>query len=288
MDSKTWEGIRCRHHVDFSKWAKKRPAIHPIARPKTRSSCTFRNLSFDRSTTEDKPLCHSQFARLGDRTLKPCTYLPPFFFQFRFQWFFSHYASDKFPFSVSWPCSSPACAALWLSDWDILPAQHLSKISSSSFSGKKSHQNQGKGHRQLLPKDWKTAPDALTGDPLARQQPSVAMGRYYAYVPFYSRFSSHHWSRGDNTKLPSWAFNLHMKMPPNTFWTPLSPKRAQLAHSDSELLISSLYLTLLSFSHPHFILPQTLSTIFHRTYARSTHSQNLKEKHSSTCFHLGR
>ena len=37
--------------------------------------------------------CHSQFARLGDRTSKPCTYLPPlfiyFFFQFRFQRFFS-------------------------------------------------------------------------------------------------------------------------------------------------------------------------------------------------------
>ena len=29
MDSKTWEGSRCRHHVDFSKWAKKRPAIGP-------------------------------------------------------------------------------------------------------------------------------------------------------------------------------------------------------------------------------------------------------------------
>ena len=42
--------------------------------------------------------------------------------------------------------------------------------------------------------------------------------------------------------------------------------------------------TLLSFSHPHFILPHTLSTIFHRTYARSTHSQNLKEKHSSTYY----
>ena len=65
---------------------------------------------------------------------------------------------------------------------------------------------------------------------------------------------------------------------------PLSPKQAQLAHSDSELLFSSLYLTLLFFSHPHFILPHTLSTIFHRTYARSTHSQNLKEKHSSTYF----
>ena len=62
------------------------------------------------------------------------------------------------------------------------------------------------------------------------------------------------------------------------FWTPLSPKRAQLAHSDSELLFSSLYLTLLSFSHPHFILPRTLSAIFHRTYPWSTHSQNLKEK----------
>ena len=58
-----------------------------------------------------------------------------------------------------------------------------------------------------------------------------------------------------------------------------------MQHSDSELLFSSLYLTLLSFSHPHFILPHTLSTIFHRTYARSTHSQNLKEKHSSTYFH---
>ena len=102
---------------------------------------------------------------------------------------------------------------------------------------------------------------------------------------FYSPFSSRHWSRGDNTKLPSWAFNSHMKLRPNTFWTPLSPKPAHLAHSDSELLFSSLYLTLLSFSHPHFILPHTLSTIFHRTYARSTHSQNLKEKHSSTYFH---
>ena len=101
---------------------------------------------------------------------------------------------------------------------------------------------------------------------------------------FYSPFSSRHWSRGDNTKLPSWAFNWHMKLRPNT-WTPLSPKPAHLAHSDSELLFSSLYLTLLSFSHPHFILPHTLSTIFHRTYARSTHSQNLKEKHSSTYFH---
>ena len=93
MDSNTWEGSRCRHHVDFSKWAKKRPAIHPLARPKTRSLCTFRNLSFDRSTTEDKPL-----------------YL-------------------------------------------------------TSFTGKKSSQSQGKGHCQLLPKDWKTASHALTGDP---------------------------------------------------------------------------------------------------------------------------
>ena len=111
MDSKTWEGSRCRHHVDFSKWAKKRPAIHPLARPKTRSFCTFRNLSFDRSTTEDKPL-----------------YL-------------------------------------------------------TSFTGKKSSQSQGKGHCQLLPKDWKTASHALTGDPLAPQQPRVAMGRHYAYAP---------------------------------------------------------------------------------------------------------
>ena len=111
MDSKTWEGSRCRHHVDFSKWAEKRPAIHPLARPKTRSFCTFRNLSFDRSTTEDKPF-----------------YL-------------------------------------------------------TSFTGKKSSQSQGKGHCQLLPKDWKTASHALTGDPLAPQQPPVAMGRHYAYAP---------------------------------------------------------------------------------------------------------
>ena len=61
MDSKTWEGSRCRHHVDFSKWVKKRPAILPLARPKTRSFCTFRNLSFDRSTTEDKPLYLTSF-----------------------------------------------------------------------------------------------------------------------------------------------------------------------------------------------------------------------------------
>ena len=74
--------------------------------------CTFRNLSFDRSTTEYKPL-----------------YL-------------------------------------------------------TSFTGKKSSQSQGKGHCQLLPKDWKTASHALTGDPLAPQQPPVAMGRHYAYAPF--------------------------------------------------------------------------------------------------------
>ena len=90
---------------------KKQPAIHPLARPKTRCFCTFRNLSFDRSTTEDKPL-------------------------------------------------------------------HL-----TSFTGKKSSQSQGKGHCQLLPKDWKTAPPALTGDPLAPQQPPVAKGRHYAYAP---------------------------------------------------------------------------------------------------------
>ena len=113
MDSKTWEGNRCRHHVDFSKWAKKRPAIHPLARPKTRSFCTFRNLTCDRSTTEDKPL-----------------YL-------------------------------------------------------TSFTGKKSSQSQGKRHCQLLPKDWKTASHALTGDPLAPQQPPVAMGRHYAYAPLH-------------------------------------------------------------------------------------------------------
>ena len=73
--------------------------------------CTFRNLSFDRSTTEDIPL-----------------YL-------------------------------------------------------TSFTGKKSSKSQGKGHCQLLPKDWKTASHALTGDPLAPQQPRVAMGRHYAYAP---------------------------------------------------------------------------------------------------------
>ena len=39
-----------------------------------------------------------------------------FFFQFRFQWFFSDHTSDKLPSSVSWPCSSPTCVALWFSD----------------------------------------------------------------------------------------------------------------------------------------------------------------------------
>ena len=28
-----------------------------------------------------------------------------------------------------------------------------------------------------------------------------------------SRFSSHHWGQGDNTKLPAWAFNFRMKLP---------------------------------------------------------------------------
>ena len=55
----------------------------------------------------------------------------------------------------------------------------------TSFTGKKSSQSQGKGHCQLLPKDWKTASHALTGDPLAPQQPPVAMGRHYAYAPLY-------------------------------------------------------------------------------------------------------
>ena len=81
------------------------------------------------------------------------------------------------------------------------------------------------------------------------------------------------------------GFQLAHETAPKHLLKPLSPKPAHLAHADSELLFSSLYLTLLSFSHPHFILPHTLSTIFHRTYARSTHSQNLKEKHSSTYFH---
>ena len=51
-------------------------------------------------------------------------HLPPlFFFLFRFSMiFFSHHTSDKLPSSVTWPCSSPTCVALWLSDWDILPA----------------------------------------------------------------------------------------------------------------------------------------------------------------------
>ena len=106
MDSKTWEGSRCRHHVDFSKCAKKRPTIHPLARPKTRSFCTFRNLSFDRSTTEEKPL-----------------YL-------------------------------------------------------TSFTEKKSSQSQGKGHCQLLPKDWKTASHALTGDPVGPTCPAATTGCY--------------------------------------------------------------------------------------------------------------
>ena len=35
--------------------------IHPLARTKTRSFCTFRNLFFDRSTTEDKPLYLTSF-----------------------------------------------------------------------------------------------------------------------------------------------------------------------------------------------------------------------------------
>ena len=86
----------CGHHDDFSKWAKKRPAIHPLARPRTRSFCTFRNLSFDRSTTEDKLLYltsvtgkkSSQSQRKGHcqllpkdsgkqhLTLRPATHLP--------------------------------------------------------------------------------------------------------------------------------------------------------------------------------------------------------------------
>ena len=139
MDSKTWEDSRCRHHVDFSKWAKKRPAIHPlVARPKTRSFCTFRNLFFDRSTTEHKPL-----------------YL-------------------------------------------------------TSFTGKKSSQSQGKGHCQLLPKDWKTASHALTGDPLAPQQPPVAMGRHYAYAPLrlYANAQGRHETGGVLSLFSSFSFDI--------------------------------------------------------------------------------
>ena len=110
---------------------------------------------------------------------------------------------------------------------------------------------------------------------------------------FYSRFmiSSHHWRSRRQYEAALLSFQLAHGTapppppPPNTFWSPLSPKRAELAHTDSEVVFSSLYLTLLSFSHPHFILPHTLSTLFQCTYARSTHSQNLKEKHSSTYFH---
>ena len=54
----------------------------------------------------------------------------------------------------------------------------------TSFTEKKSSQSQGKGHCSLLSKDWKTASLASTGDRLAPQQPRVAMGRHYAYVPF--------------------------------------------------------------------------------------------------------
>ena len=60
--------------------------------------------------------------KAGGSDFKTVHLLTPFFFQFRFQWFFSHHTSDKLPSSVSWPCSSPTCVALWLSDWDILPA----------------------------------------------------------------------------------------------------------------------------------------------------------------------
>ena len=90
---------------------RKRPAIHPLARPKTRSFCTFRNLSFDRSTTEDKPL-----------------YL-------------------------------------------------------TSFTGKNRPKAKAKDTVSSFPKTGKQH-HALTGDPLAPQQPPVAMGRHYAYAPF--------------------------------------------------------------------------------------------------------
>ena len=62
MDSNTWEGSWCRTMtISWIKWAKKRSAIHPLAKPKTRSFWTSRNLSFDRSTREDKPLYLTSF-----------------------------------------------------------------------------------------------------------------------------------------------------------------------------------------------------------------------------------
>ena len=56
--------------------------------------------------------------KAGGSDFKTVHLLTPFFFffQFRFQWFFSDHTSDKLPSSVSWPCSSPTCVALWLSD----------------------------------------------------------------------------------------------------------------------------------------------------------------------------
>ena len=44
-----------------SKWAKKRLAIHPVARPKTRGCSTSRNLAFDRSTIEHELLYLTSF-----------------------------------------------------------------------------------------------------------------------------------------------------------------------------------------------------------------------------------
>ena len=58
-----------------------------------------------------------------------------------------------------------------------------------------------------------------------------------------------------------------------------SSNRAQTAHSDSKLFFSSVWLTLLSFSHPQFILPQ-FRTIFHRTNFRSTYSHKHRSAYS--------
>ena len=44
-----------------------------------------------------------------------------------------------------------------------------------TFTGRKSSQSQGKGHCQLLPKDWKTASHASTGDP---RGPAATTGCY--------------------------------------------------------------------------------------------------------------
>ena len=77
----------------------------------------------ERCTCEkDIPNLSFPVRKAGGSGFKTVHLLTPFFFQFRFQWFFSDHTSEKLPSSVSWPCSSSTCVARWLSDWDILPA----------------------------------------------------------------------------------------------------------------------------------------------------------------------